>query len=174
MDGTWFTVPVAVALAFVAVSTIAQIAGFGGLLLWQRSNFERRISALEVKHAAERKADKVQFRRENEELRATVRALTSIVREIRPDAEIPLTSSFDAIEVEAAKSVRTFLRRHFSAEEFAVLITDFGLNPDEFQNDTVIARMDRFVRVLSRKGQLDELRDRLIKDRPQAAMVEVI
>lgn len=174
MDSTWFTPPVAVALAFVAVSTIAQIAGFGGLLIWQRINFERRIAALDVKHQAERKADKILFRRENARLSNTVDTLTSIIRQIKPDADIPLTATFNAVRAESMKTLREFLRRHYSLDEFTVLISDFGLNPDEFQNETTIGRMDRFINALAHRGLLDELRERMVQDRPEAAALEEI
>ncbi len=148
---------------------MAQIAGFGGLLLWQRSNFERRITTLELQHAAERRADKAQHKRENDELRGTIRVLTNVVRQINPDAEIPITTNHEAVVVEEVKRLREFIRKHYSADEFATLMADFGLQPDEYQNDTTIMRMDKFIRRMVRDERLEELRDRVIKDRPAAA-----
>lgn len=169
MDLNWITTPIAVALIFEVISTVAQIAGFGGLLIWQRTNFERRITALEIQHQAERKADRAQHRRENDELRGTIRVLTNVVRELKPDAEIPLTGAHDIVETESIKRLREFVRKQYSAEEFSILMADFGLNPDEYASETVIARMDKFIRLMARSGRLDDLRDRVIADRPAAA-----
>lgn len=169
MDWSWFTAPIAVALLFEVVSTVAQIAGFGGFLVWQRGTFERRITALELRHQAERRQDRAQGKRENDELRGTIRVLTNVVRELKPDAEIPITGAHEIVEAGEIKSIREFVRRHYSAEEFGVLMADFGLSPDEYQNETVISRMDKFIRKMNREGRLDELRDRVIADRPQAA-----
>lgn len=149
---------------------MANILGWGGYILKQRADFEQRFTALDLTHRAQRQQDRAQARRETAQLRGQVATLMAVIREIKPDAELPrITDAFQAIENAEVKALREFVRKHYSADEFSIVMADFGVNMDEYQNETTIARIDKFIRRMARDGRLDELRDRAIIDRPAAA-----
>lgn len=166
----WFTPPVAALLVFEVLSTVANIFAWGGYILKQRAEFERRFVALDLTHQAQRRQDRAQARRETNILRGQINTLMVVIREIKPDAELPhLTDTFQAVENGEVKHLRDFIRRQYSADEFAIVMADFGVNMDEYQNETTIARMDKFIRRMAHDSRLDDLRDRVISDRPTAA-----
>lgn len=172
MGNFWdlITPPVAVLLVFEVVSTVTQMLGFGSYILKQRAEFEQRFTALDLTHRAQRQQDRAQARRETAQLRSQVATLMGVIREIKPDAELPhITDSFQAVENAEVKTLREFVRKQYSTDEFSIVMADFGVNMDEYTNESTIARMDKFIRRMARDNRLDELRDRVITDRPAAA-----